>query len=198
MAKIELKYLFETEDELRAHLGGEIRTVEAPVTPEAQDEPPAATQESREADAIADYVDADGMPWNEEYHASTKTKNADGTWKARQGKAQAAKDARAAFKAQGGDVEAPAAATLPGAEETKAAPSLPGADALPADAPEPVSWDQMVEKITGMSGRGVLSQEKMMDLYKTHGGDNPVETLEVNESARAALFADLLKIEPEL
>lgn len=194
MPQIKLEYLFESEDELRAHLGGKTRAV-AEITPTA---PPAADPSEITPNAAEPELDVDGMPWDGDYHASTKTKNSDGTWKARQGKAQEAKDARAAFKAQGGTEEPPAPSTLPGATKAPATSELPGVAALPADAPEPVSWDRMVEKITGMLSREMLTSEKMMELYSKHGGENPVEVLETNETARAALFAELCEIEPEL
>ena len=38
----------------------------------------------------AEDLDSDGHAWNPELHASTKSKNADGTWKKRRGTAQAA------------------------------------------------------------------------------------------------------------
>lgn len=189
MPSIELKYTFKSEEELRLHLGSTtIEKVDNDL--EVADESVTERQETTEEAE----VDSDGMPWNEEYHSGSKGKNADGTWKARQGKAQAAKDARAAFKAGGGDVDAPEVET----EEVKSVPTLPGVAALPEDAPAPVTWERMIEKITGMMERGLLAQPKMMDLYSKHGGDDPVTVLEINETARAALFADLLTIEPEL
>ncbi|MEG1038911.1 MAG: hypothetical protein RSE32_14525 [Comamonas sp.] len=40
-------------------------------------------------------VDSAGQPWNAELHASTKSKNADGTWKKRRGAALVAEDPHA-------------------------------------------------------------------------------------------------------
>lgn len=37
------------------------------------------------ADAAAPAVDARGIPWNGDYHASTKARNADGTWRTKRG-----------------------------------------------------------------------------------------------------------------
>ena len=86
MPSIELKYTFESEEELRAHLGTETRA--APVVEE--ETPAAATIEAREADATAeqrsdDDVDSDGMPYNAVIHTETRSTNADGTWTARCG-----------------------------------------------------------------------------------------------------------------
>lgn len=89
--------------------------------------------ETREDDGDA-AVDADGMPWNGDYHSDSRAVNADGTWKARRGKSEEAKAARAAFKAGGGNESAPDVSErstpaedtgLPGAEEDG---GLPGAE----------------------------------------------------------------------
>ena len=61
----------------------------------ADPEPEAQSQEDHEtASEILQAVDTDstGAEWNAELHASTKTKNADGTWKKRRGSAAAAPD----------------------------------------------------------------------------------------------------------
>jgi len=189
MPSIELKYTFESEEELRAHLGTETRA--APVV---EDETPAAA--TIEADATAEQrsdadVDSDGMPYNAVVHTETRATNADGTWKARRGKSDEAKAARAAFKAGGGTEEAPEIEV----EETKAAvmPGLPGTEALPADAPEPVSWDMLVEAITSATKSGSITQDALMTLYTQHGGPDPAAELQTNETARAAMYAALTK-----
>ena len=190
MPSIELKYTFESEEELRAHLGGETRTV---ATPTPTPTPPATTQGASEVDATDGdeqrndaEVDSENMPYNPAVHTETRAVNADGTWKARRGKADEAKQAREAFKAGGGAEEAPA--ELPGANAT---PSLPGVDALPADAPKPVSFEEMSAKAAAALNSGAISQPDLMKLYAKHGGENPVATLQTNETARAALVADL-------
>ena len=189
MPSIELKYTFESEEELRAHLGTETRA--APVV---EDETPAAA--TIEADATAEQrsdadVDSDGMPYNAVVHTETRSTNADGTWKARRGKSEEAKAARAAFKAGGGTEEAPEIEV----EETKAAvmPGLPGTEALPVDAPEPVSWDMLVEAITSATKSGSITQDALMALYTEHGGPDPAAELQTNETKRAAMYAALTK-----
>lgn len=195
MPKINLTYTFDTEEEMRAFIGvGETTaTPEAPEAPVTQTEP---VEEQRSDDApTADSVDCDGMPYDASVHSNPPAFTANGQWRAMRGKAHEAKTARAAFKAGGGAVEAPAVtpdAALPGA------PALPGTTALPESAPEPISYEKVVEKITGMMGRGTLTNETVAPLYVKHGGDNPAETLSVNETARAALYAELCTIEPEL
>ena len=200
MPSIELKYTFESEEELRAHLGTETRA--APVGAVAvyraapvvwAEAPPAATTE---VDATAEQrsdadVDSDGMPYNAVVHTETRSTNADGTWKARRGKSEEAKAARAAFKAGGGTEEAPEIEV----EETKAAvmPGLPGTEALPVDAPDPVSWDMLVEAITSATKSGSITQDGLMTLYTEHGGPDPAAELQTNETARAAMYAALTK-----
>lgn len=185
MPSIELKYTFESEEELRNHLGAETRAVETPATPTpvaTPAEPVAEPEQRSDAD-----VDSDGMPYNPAVHTETRATNADGTWKARRGKADEAKEARAAFKAGGGNEEAPA--DLPGT--TDETPTLPGAEALPADAPAPVSFDEMATKASEALNSGKISQPDLMALYAKHGGVNAVQELQTNETARAALVADL-------
>ena len=62
----------------------------------------------------AEELDSAGHAWNAELHASTKSKNADGTWKKRRGAAQAT-EATATWDA--GIPQAPAAPPLPPAAE---------------------------------------------------------------------------------
>jgi len=114
---------------------------EAPVTPpspapvEAAAAAPAPV--SNTAPQPAADVDDDGMPYDPEIHASTKTKTQDGKWKSRPGKADEAKAAREAFLSAGGNVTPPTnlpdtpvaeAAAAPAPQETPAA-GAPGATA---------------------------------------------------------------------
>ena len=79
------------------------------------------------AERAAIELDSAGQPWNAELHASTKSKNADGTWKKRRGAAQVA-EAAAAWDA--GIPRAPVAAPpLPPAAPT-AEPIMPKIFAL--------------------------------------------------------------------
>lgn len=216
--KLQLTYHFENEEELRAHLGGETRTavVAAPVAPEAVAAPVAAAPVAPEAVAApvepirtadepepagvqsATDLDGDGMPYDAAVHADPPSFTADGMWRAKRGKAEEAKSARAAFKAKGGAVVAPVMPVMPGM------PGLPMAKAveLPADAPEPVTLDQVIGKITGMIGRGLLTDQALAGLYAKHSGvADPSASFGVfntNESARANLFNELCEIEPEM
>lgn len=55
----------------------------------AQPEPAVNTSDEHQAHPQpAEELDSAGQPWNAELHASTKSKNGDGTWKKRRGAAQ--------------------------------------------------------------------------------------------------------------
>lgn len=210
--KLQLTYHFENEEELRAHLGGETRisapvtapVAAAPVAPVAPEAVAAPVEPIRTADEpepagmqSASDLDGDGMPYDAAVHADPPSFTADGLWRAKRGKAEEAKSARAAFKAKGGAVVAPVMPAMPGM------PTLPMAStALPADAPEPVTLDQVIGKITGMIGRGLLSDQTLAGLYAKHSGvADPSASFGVfntNESARASLFNELCEIEPEM
>lgn len=209
--KLQLTYQFDSEDELRAHLGTEVRTAAVPVVPVAAPVVPVAAvqvteiipaaapvvvPELPEETRSASDVDGDGMPYDAAVHSDPPSCTADGLWRAKRGKGEEAKAARAAFKAKGGNVAAPVIA-MPGMPA--AMPGMP--TALPADAPEPVSLDRVIEKITGMMTRAKLTEQMLAGLYLKHSGvTDPSASFGVfntNESARANLFGELCEIEPE-
>ena len=135
------------------------------------------------------------MPYDDAIHADPPTTTADGLWRAKRGKADEAKTARAAFKASGGDVEPPAAAPA------EASFAMPGTTPLPADAPEPISLDRVIEKINGMLTRQSVDQAALAPMYAEHSGTSAEASFGVfqtNETARANLFAALCDIEPEM
>lgn len=198
--KLHLTYEFESEEELRSHLALETRTATAVTAP-----PPVApvVDETATETRSATDVDGDQMPYDAAVHSDPPQFTGDGMWRAKRGKSEEAKAARAAFKARGGAVAAPviaAAPAMPGL--APAAPVLPGMTALPADAPEPISLERVIEKITGMFGRGVVTEATLAGMYVTHGGQaDPAAAFGVfntNESARASLYAALSQIEPDL
>lgn len=188
MTKIHLTYEFDNEDELRAHLTDETRA--APVETAAPAPAPAedATPEPTRAD-----VDSDGMPYDAEIHSDPPQFTSDGNWRAKRGKADEAKAARAAFKAGGGDVEAPDVSDAPAMPTTGG--GMPGAKAsLPADAPEPVSLDRLIGAINDLISRGAVDEDTLSDLYAKHSGVSAAESFGVfqtNETARANLLAAL-------
>jgi hypothetical protein len=208
--KVQLTYYFDNEDEVRAHLTGEARAAApAPVAaqPEtAQIEARAAEpQAETEVSVSADALDGDQMPYDAAVHSDPPSFTADGLWRAKRGKGEEAKAARAAFKARGGAVAAPA--DLPTeAAPAMALPGMPGMPtakaALPADAPEPIGLDRVIEKISGMITRAQITEQTLAGLYVKHSGvADPAASFNVfntNESARASLYGDLCQIEPEL
>ena len=208
--KVQLTYYFDNEDEVRAHLTGEARAAApAPVAaqPEtAQIEARAAEPQAEVETAVsADALDGDDMPYDAAVHSDPPSFTADGLWRAKRGKGEEAKAARAAFKARGGAVEAPT--DLPTeAAPAMALPGMPGMptakSALPADAPEPIGLDRVIEKISGMITRAQITEQTLAGLYVKHSGvADPAASFNVfntNESARASLYGDLCQIEPEL
>lgn len=194
MPHVELKYIFETEQELREHLAVETRAVAVPSAPEP--EPVAAPSEPEPVAApepTRDDTDGDGMPYNADFHADPPSTTADGLWRAKRGKADEAKAARAAFKAGGGDITPP-----PAPEEPV---TMPGAATLPDDAPEPIDLGRVIEKITGMIKRQAVSESDLAPMYAKHSGvtaEQSFGVFQTNETARANLFAALCEIEPEM
>lgn len=132
--------------------------------------------------------DSDGLPYDPEIHATPKSFTVEGQWRSKRGKSKEALEARAAFKASGGNVQPPAAA-MPAAMPTAAA--MPG---LPPLAPPPVTYDALVSKTVGMMERGVINADTVIALYAKVGVTDPA-VLETNESMRAALFNALTEIE---
>lgn len=203
MTKISLVYNFETEEELRAHLALEQRS-EPARNPEAQ----TAAEVEEEADepdaeVSRDSVDADGMPYNADFHSDPPTVTAKGLWRAKRGKTAEADAARAAFKANGGNVEPPADVETRAAEPV-VAPTLPGVTlpGLPVSAPEPVSMSKLAEKIGSMMQRGVLDAPTASKMYTTVTGatdaNAAMAVFNTNETARANLYTQLLLVEPDL
>lgn len=194
MTKIVLSYNFETEQELRDHLAGASRA-EAPATAVREAEPEDVTP-AGEVPVTAD-VDGDGMPYDIRVHSDPRSFSADGLWRAKRGQAEAAKAARAAFKAQGGTVVAPVIAAAPAAPVMPGMPVAAGLPGMPVAAPDPITYDRLFEKVTGMITRAAIKPEQFGPLYAKCGITDPT-VLETNESLRAALFGELCAIEPEL
>lgn len=204
MTKISLVYNFESEEELRAHLAVETR-VAAPTQPVAVEvkaaapvavETDAEPDEAPDTEVSRDSVDDDGMPYNADFHSDPPTMTAKGLWRAKRGKTAEADAARAAFKAGGGNVEAPVITTVP-------AMTLPGMTTdLPAPAPAPVSITKLAEKIGGMMRRGVIDAPTVSGMYtsvtKASDAAAAMQVFNTNETARAALYSQLLVLEPEL
>lgn len=186
--KVQLNYNFDSEEEFRAFVGGETRAA----APEPEPEPEITETAER---------DGDGMPWNPEYHSDPRSFTADGLWRAKRGSADAAKDARAKFKAAGGvtvSVTAPTEAAYAAIASHAAMPDttvrMPTMPVTAPILPPPVSMDALVTKITGMMQRGVINVDTVSSLYQRVGIKDGAEC-GTNETARSALFAELVAIE---
>ena len=207
MSKI--KIVIECDDEgearsimetLTSRAAQEPVVLEAPAAPQAA--APVAGKSAPVIDADDAVVDSDGMPYDAAIHTTTRTVNADGTWKAQRGKADAAKAARAAFKASGGSVVAPTETEddgLPGLPGAKAgdAPGLPGADAIPPA--QPVTMAEFTAKATAVLKSGKIDDTGIVQVYLDATGQpdakSAAKSLGTNESMRRAAFDRLTEIE---
>ena len=139
-------------------------------------------------------VDSEGMPYNAEYHASPPQFVKDGTWRAKRGKTEEAKAARAEFKASGGDFVAPEAVEE---TEVREVTQMPGTELIPTR--DPVSFDQVFGKITAMLESNIIDGDRCGKLYEetagTSEGQKAASIYQSNETARAALWDKLVEIE---
>lgn len=199
MNSLAATFYFDTPEELADFLS--LVTESGADVGEADGDRAAAVPVTRAAaePVITDDTDKDGMPYNDAYHATPKSQTADGLWRAKRGKSTEANNARAAFKAAGGSVAA--AVTMPVVAAAAAAPvvmpGMPGMPAVAARAPEPISYDKLIDKTVGMMNRSKIDSDGVMRLYGVIGLVDPA-VLETNESMRAALYAKLAEIEPDL
>ena len=122
------------------------------------------------ADAAAPAVDARGIPWNGDYHASTKARNADGTWRTKRGVDKAKLEAwektlQPSMPAPG--VPAAPVAVISGF--TPAPAGLPGftpPQAAPADIP--VTMEDINAAFGKLSAAGVIAADgsNLMPIYQ--------------------------------
>lgn len=133
-------------------------------------------------------LDKNGTPWLADVHASTKSKKADGTWTRRKG-VQEATQLAAEKEARDKLAATPVAPVLP-AVQPEAAPVATTA-VIPTSTP--VSYEEMSAKYADLSANNLINAETMMGIYTKLGVD-PKE-LTTNETARAAVFAEMVKLE---
>lgn len=149
-------------------------------------EPAADAQPAPAADGELDTL---GMPWNGDYHASTKTKKADGTWKMKSGCKEQLEAAIAAHKAaQTATVGAAMVAPTPApVAEPAPAAAMPTPMPTPAPAPAapaptaptaPVAYGDMATRFVGMIDAGTIADHNAMyaDLAVNHA------TLQTNQT----------------
>jgi hypothetical protein len=202
--KITVTYTFDNEDEVRAHFAlttraetagipqaailaaGAAPVVQTPAAVVATPETRAADEEPTGEVVTAD-VDADGLPYDPEIHAEPKSFTAGGMWRSKRGKSKEAEQRRAEFKAAGGAVTAPVAA-MPTAAAMPGMP-LPTAETRA----EPVTFEALLALATRMMEGGKITANRMIEMYGEVGVDP--NTFGTNESARAAMFDALTKLE---
>lgn len=190
MNSLAATFYFDTPEELADFL--------SLVTESGADVGEAAGDRAAAEPVITDDTDKDGMPYNDAYHATPKSQTADGLWRAKRGKSTEANNARAAFKAAGGAVTAVAMPVVAAAAAPVVMPGMPpGMPAVAARAPEPISYDKLIDKTVGMMNRSKIDSDGVMRLYGVIGLVDPA-VLETNESMRAALYSKLAEIEPDL
>ena len=164
-----------------------------------KEEKPKEEKSVSDIDADDAVVDSDGMPYDASVHSSTRAVNADGTWKALRGKADAAKAARAAFKASGGSVSAPVETEDNGLPGVKAddTPELPGADVIPTA--QPITMAEFTAKATAVLASKKIDDAGIVQVYLDATGQtnakSAAKSLGTNESMRRAAFDRLTEIE---
>lgn len=113
-------------------------------------------------------LDADGLPWDERIHSSSKVKNGDGRWKKLKGFNDAAKLAaiQAELRASVQGQAAQSATPLPGLPAATVAPTaLPGS-ALPSALPgipatDPTTFEQMMTRLSPAAASGTLPPDAL-------------------------------------
>ena len=152
-------------------------------------------------------LDDHGVQWDARYHATTKTKKANGGWKAAKGMDDATKAEAAAYEASFKNPTPsaptpPAAPVAPVTEEpaeevvAPAAPTPPAAPVAPAipaapAAPAPVSFEELTAGFGEVIGR--IGQDALMaqlgQIYADAGVDSEGTSLQTNETQRAQVLA---------
>lgn len=136
------------------------------------------------ADTGAPDVDSAGVAWNAEIHASSKARNADGTWRKKRGVTDAQVAAVTASsapapQAQADDAPAPVAPSLPG---------LPSFPAPVVNEPKPiVTYEALAAKFQEVMMNGKLKMEDAKSVYDKSGVTD-VGELTTNESLRRSVM----------
>lgn len=149
------------------------------------------------------------VPWLESVHASTKGKNADGTWKRKKGVTkeamEAAENAWRAAQASAptftipGSIAGGAPVTLPNPDQPAVMPGLPGAGmpggmpTMPVEPPKPVSYQDMVAVYQELASAGKIDATTINALY-VRAGVTDVNALVTDETLRRSVVAELNKL----
>lgn len=161
------------------------------IVPVAAAPQPVPTLPSTAVAAAMSYpgVDRDGFPWDERIHASTGTKNADGTWRGRRNLDAAVKaQVEAELRARGAvSVAAPQLPPPPTAATPAAAIPAPPALSAPPPMPVPVAAPQPVPIPTpAPAEQFTVTFENILSLI-----DKAVDAGKMNAESILAIVAEL-------
>lgn len=126
--------------------------------------------------------DVNGLPWDGRIHASTKTKNADGTWRGKRG-VDDAEVARVTSELRG------VAPPVPPAVISPAAAALP-ALALAA-APRAITFGELMVKLQGPMISGQLPKDKLQEVLTRYGCPAGIPQLVHRDDLVPAVDAEL-------
>lgn len=128
--------------------------------------------------------DKNGIPWDARIHASTKTKNADGTWTRRRNtpdetfnavmhELRGANTTRT-MEAAGALVPPPPPSTVPAPPTASPAPSpTPAAAVASSTVPGAVSFPDVMRKITSAQAAGKVTPDQVTNLLVSIGANPP-------------------------
>lgn len=173
----------------------------------------AADDDSGAGDLPADpnTLDANGVPWLEGIHASTKGKTKEGLWRGAKGVTvemrKAAEDKWKAGQSSqsfpvpgsvalgGQPIAVPLAPSAP-APQPMAMPGfpMPAMPSMPAAPPPPVSYEQMIAKFQALFQSGKLNEQGTVAIYGRCQITDPAVLL-TNESARRAIMSEFEALE---
>ncbi|MHB8283493.1 MAG: hypothetical protein ACYDD1_02345 [Caulobacteraceae bacterium] len=130
-------------------------------------------------------LDSAGQPWNEELHASSKSKVADGTWRKKRGLAT---DAAAATLAPPAPA-APAPPPAPAAAPTPPPAPAPDAPVPPIPVPSGNRFVVVMKKLSDAQANGLIKKEDTEGLYAAAGISSPRDCVGGTAEATAKLEA---------
>ncbi len=157
----------------------------APATPDIIDTAPEPTAPTGTDDPrIGVELDANGTPWIDGIHATTKAKTTDGRWKKRRGVDDPQMEA----------AEAEARAKLAGTPQ----PTVPTEPVVAFDMPTvetvaPATMQDLTNVYSAAIEAGIATPQTVTQMYERHGCPN-VADIATNETARAGVVAELRKM----
>lgn len=155
-----------------------VPTPPAPAAPTVSAAPAPTAPAAPSGSAPGVELDADGLPWDGRIHASTKTKNADGTWRGKRG-VDDAEVARVVAELKG--LPAPVAPVPPAPYITAEAAALPaspvanlhvGGTVAPPPAPATpagITFGELMVKLQGPMVSGTLPGPKLTEVLARYG-----------------------------